>query len=142
MHGTRENEAATTIRFKGVLLWATCPSMLSCLAPQPNNRKPRRMFWNYYSEPSNSWAAMGSRSGATPIKMELMLERTYDLPEEREWMARRDSWMSNTTHSEVIRRFSHTIRGNVVSHASKSTFYDLTADGTTDVSPTEQFPCN
>lgn len=133
MQGTRETEASTTIRFKGVLLWAMYLSMLSCLTLLPN----KNMFWNYYSEPSR-----GSRSGATPRRMEVMLERTYDLPEEREWMTRRDNWMSNTTQSEVIRRFSHTVRGNVVSHASESTFYDLTADGTTDVSPTEQFLCN
>lgn len=76
------------------------------------------------------------------ILYELMLERTYDLPKEREWVMRRDNWMSNTIQSEIIQQFAHAIQRDIVARSSESRFYELTADGTTDVSTTEQFSCN
>ncbi|CAM4639073.1 unnamed protein product [Leuciscus chuanchicus] len=76
------------------------------------------------------------------ILYELMLERTYDLPKEREWVMRRDNWMSNTIQSEIIQQFAHAIQRDIVARSSESRFYGLTADGTTDVSTTEQFSCN
>ncbi|CAM4714920.1 unnamed protein product [Leuciscus chuanchicus] len=73
------------------------------------------------------------------ILYELMLKRTYDLPKEREWVMRRDNWMSNTIQSEIIQQFAHAIQRDIVARSSESRFYGLTADGTTDVSTTEQF---
>ncbi|CAM4529518.1 unnamed protein product [Leuciscus chuanchicus] len=121
--------------------------MPSCLMLLPNSRGLLDMFWNYCLDPSDSWAARGCRSGVTPhvkdgILYELMLERTYDLPKEREWVMRRDNWMSNTIQSEIIQQFAHAIPRDIVARSSESRFYGLTADGTTDVSTTEQFSCN
>lgn len=77
-----------------------------------------------------------SRDG---ILYELMLERTYNLPKEREWILRRDNWLSDTIQNEVIQLFACAIQSEIVSRAANSPFYGLTADGTTDASNTEQF---
>lgn len=77
-----------------------------------------------------------SRDG---ILYELMLERTYNLPKEREWLLRRDNWLSDTIQNEVIQLFACAIQSEIVSRAANSPFYGLTADGTTDASNTEQF---
>lgn len=77
-----------------------------------------------------------SRDG---ILYELMLERTYNLPKEREWILRRDNWLSDKIQNEVIQLFACAIQSEIVSRAANSPFYGLTADGTTDASNTEQF---
>ena len=76
------------------------------------------------------------------ILYELMLERTFDKPDEHQWMLRRDNWMSNTVQNEIIQQFAHAIQRDIVSRAEGCNFYGLTADGTTDTSTTEQFSIN
>ncbi|KAJ8014412.1 hypothetical protein DPEC_G00039950 [Dallia pectoralis] len=66
-----------------------------------------------------------------------MLERTYDLPEERKWIEGRDNWMSDTIQNEIIEKFAHAIQREIVARSSHCRFYGLTADGTT-----EQFSCS
>lgn len=75
------------------------------------------------------------------ILYKLMLERTYSLPVEREWMMRWDNWMSNTIRNEIIAQFAYSVQNTVVSRATGCEFYGLTADGTTDISTTEKFSC-
>ncbi|CAM4529528.1 unnamed protein product [Leuciscus chuanchicus] len=75
------------------------------------------------------------------ILYELMLERTYDLPEERKWIEGRDNWMSDTIQNEIIKKFAHSIQRKIVARSSHCRFYGLTADGTTDISTAEQFSC-
>lgn len=70
-----------------------------------------------------------------------MLERTYDLPKEQEWIRRQDNWMSKTIQNGIIEQFAHAIQRDIVARSSESRFYGLVADGTTDVSTTEQFSC-
>lgn len=70
-----------------------------------------------------------------------MLERIYDLPEERKWIEGRDNWMSDTIQNEIIEKFAHAIQREIVARSSHCRFYGLTADGTTDISTTEQFSC-
>ncbi|KAL2099389.1 hypothetical protein ACEWY4_005869 [Coilia grayii] len=73
------------------------------------------------------------------ILFDMMLE--YDKPKAQEWIKRRDNWMSNTIQNEIIQQFAHAVQREIVSLSSESTFYGLMADGTTDVSITEQFSC-
>lgn len=49
-----------------------------------------------------------------PILSELMFEQTYNLPKEREWMMRRDNWISNIIQNEIITPFAHSVRRTVV----------------------------
>ena len=44
------------------------------------------------------------------ILFELMLERTYDLPERRKWIEEGTSWMSDTIQNELIENFAHAIQ--------------------------------
>jgi hypothetical protein len=73
------------------------------------------------------------------ILYELMLERTYNLPKEREWILRRDNWLSDTIQNEVIQQYACSIQSEIVSRAANCPYYGLTADGTTDASTMEQF---
>ncbi|KAI7802952.1 putative zinc finger MYM-type protein 1-like, partial [Triplophysa rosa] len=73
------------------------------------------------------------------ILYELMLERTYNLPRERQWIERRDNWLSDTIQNEIIQLYECAIQREIVSRATSSPYYGLTADGTTDSSTTEQF---
>ena len=75
------------------------------------------------------------------ILWQLMLERTHSLPQAREWMMRRDNWMSDTTQNEILEMFAHAIQREIVSDSQHGSFFGLTADGTTDISACEQFSC-
>ena len=68
-----------------------------------------------------------------------MMERTESLPKAREWMLRRDYWMSDTIQNEILQMFGHEIRRHIISKVVESNFFGLTADGTTDTSGAEQF---
>lgn len=78
----------------------------------------------------------GSRDG---VLYELMLERTYNLPKEREWILRRDNWLPDTIQNEVIQQYACTIQSVIVSHVSNCPNYRLTGDGTMDASTMGQF---
>ncbi len=71
-----------------------------------------------------------------------MLERTYSLPEAREWLLRKDNWMSDTVQNEILECFAHAVQRKIVAGASNSHYYGLTADGTTDTASSEQFSCH
>ncbi|KAK0141881.1 hypothetical protein N1851_020454 [Merluccius polli] len=62
-----------------------------------------------------------------------MLERTYDNPKAREWIQRRDNWMSDTIQNEILEILAHAVQRHIVSDARRSSFFGLTADGTTDL---------
>ena len=72
---------------------------------------------------------------------QLMMERTESLPKAREWMLRRDNWMSDTIQNEILQMFGHEIQRHIISKVVESNFFGLTADGTTDTSGAEQFSC-
>ncbi len=52
------------------------------------------------------------------VLYELMMERTYNLPKEREWMMRGDNWMSDTIQNEIISQFAHAVQRKIISRAS------------------------
>lgn len=73
------------------------------------------------------------------ILYELMLEPTYNLPRERQWIERRDNWLSDTIQNEDIQQYACTIQRKIVSRAKISLYYGLKADVTTDSITIEQF---
>ncbi|KAF3850455.1 hypothetical protein F7725_012227, partial [Dissostichus mawsoni] len=73
------------------------------------------------------------------VLWKLMMERTFTLPKCREWLQRRDNWMSDTVQNEILEIFAHAVQREIVSEAREHSFYGLTADATTDISTSEQF---
>ncbi|QQP51189.1 Zinc finger MYM-type protein 1, partial [Caligus rogercresseyi] len=72
----------------------------------------------------------------------MMLDRTESLPEARQWMLRRDNWLSDTIQNEMIEQLAHAVQRKLVQEANCSSYFGLTADGTTDISSSEQFSCH
>lgn len=70
-----------------------------------------------------------------------MMEQTYNLPKEREWVMRRDNWMSDTVQNEIISQFAHAIQRKIISRSSDCDFFGLIGDCTTDISTSEHFSC-
>lgn len=66
-----------------------------------------------------------------------MLEHTFSLPATREWLLRKENWMSDTVQSEILEQFAHAVQRKMVARASDSHYYGLTADGTTDTGSSE-----
>lgn len=71
------------------------------------------------------------------ILYELMIEGTYNLPRERQWIERRDNWTQS--QNEVIQLNVCGIQREIVSRATSSPYHGLTAEGTTNFSTTEMF---
>lgn len=73
------------------------------------------------------------------VLWQLMQERVRDDPDLDKWLKRRDNWMSNNIQNEILELFAHDILRTIGATASKTDFFGLTADGTTDISGKEQF---
>lgn len=54
-------------------------------------------------------------------------------------MKRRDKWLSADVQNEVIEIMSHELLRGIIQEIKHSTFFSIIADGTTDVSSSEQF---
>ncbi|KAL2098343.1 hypothetical protein ACEWY4_007550 [Coilia grayii] len=72
---------------------------------------------------------------------QLMHDRT-EPPEARQWMLRRDNWLSDNIQNEIIEQLAHAVQRKLVQEASTSHYFGLTADSTTDISSSEQFSCH
>ncbi|KAK0153294.1 Zinc finger MYM-type protein 1 [Merluccius polli] len=72
----------------------------------------------------------------------MMIDRTESLPEARQWMLRRDNWLSDNIQNELIEQLAHAVQRKLVNGAMVSHYFGLTADGTTDISSSEQFSCH
>ena len=70
---------------------------------------------------------------------QLVLERVQDVPSVKEWLNKRDTWMSDTIQKEIIQMFAHSVQRSIVTNISQCSYLGLTADGTTDVAGHEQF---
>ena len=46
---------------------------------------------------------------------QVMLERTHNLRKAREWMLRRDNWMSDKIENEILEMFAHAIQRDIMS---------------------------
>ena len=71
--------------------------------------------------------------------LQLVLERVQDVPSVKEWLNKRDTWMSDTIQNEIIQMFAHSVQRSIVTNISQCSYLGLTADGTTDVAGHEQF---
>lgn len=72
----------------------------------------------------------------------MVLDRTESLPKARQWMLRRDNWLSDTIQNEMIEQLAHSVKRKLVQEAIDSHYFGLAADGTTDISSSEQFSCH
>ena len=72
----------------------------------------------------------------------MMIDRAESLPAARQWMLGRDNWLSDTIQNEMIELLAHAVQRRLVSGAMVSLYFGLTADGTTDISSSEQFSCH
>ena len=70
---------------------------------------------------------------------QLVLERVQDVPSVKEWLNKRDRWMSDTIQNDIIQLFAHSAQRSIVANISQCSYLGLTANGTTDVAGHEQF---
>ena len=70
---------------------------------------------------------------------QLMLERTSSLPDARQWLLKRDNWTLNVIQNEILQLYGHAIQRQIVRDTQHCSSFGLVADGTTDISGTEQF---
>ncbi|XP_077554221.1 zinc finger MYM-type protein 1-like isoform X3 [Haemaphysalis longicornis] len=71
--------------------------------------------------------------------LDLLHERSEDVPVLKTWMAKRDKWVSGDVQNELIEIMAHTVQREIVEDVKSSPFYGIIADGTTDVNGDEQF---
>ncbi|KAJ8888191.1 hypothetical protein PR048_007678 [Dryococelus australis] len=57
----------------------------------------------------------------------------------KNWLAKRDKWLSGDIQNEIIEIPEHMLRRELAEDVKKSIDYGLIADGTTDISGQEQF---
>ena len=72
---------------------------------------------------------------------QLMLERTSSLADARQWLLKRENWASNVIQNEILQLYGHAIQRQIVTDTQHCSSFGLVADGSTDISGTEQFSC-
>ena len=72
---------------------------------------------------------------------QLMLERTLSLADARQWLLKRKNWASNVIRNEILQLYGHAIQRQIVTDTQHCSSFGLVADGSTDISGTEQFSC-
>ncbi len=70
--------------------------------------------------------------------MELLEERSMDIPGLRQWIGKRSSWLSCDVQNEIIEIMSHRVLRSSCEEIRKSPFFLLIVDSSTDVSRQEQ----
>jgi hypothetical protein len=68
----------------------------------------------------------------------LMKEKACFSPEVAQWMTKRKNWLSDTIQNEIVEIVSHNLLRTICLEIQSCDFIGLVADGTTDVSGTEQ----
>ncbi|XP_040063052.2 zinc finger MYM-type protein 1-like [Ixodes scapularis] len=71
--------------------------------------------------------------------VDLLEERSEDVPALKTWLTRRDKWLSSDIQNEIIKIMAHKLQRDVVEEVKRSPFFGIIADGTTDVAGDEQF---
>ena len=71
--------------------------------------------------------------------MQLLEERCMGSPELKQWVTRRDKWLSGDVQNEIIEIMSHKVMRMIIENIKKSFFFSIMADGTTDITGNEQF---
>jgi len=71
--------------------------------------------------------------------MELLEERTLDVPLLHQWLERRYSFVSSDIQNEIVEIMAHAVLRDVANEIRACPFFSVIADGTTDVGGLEQF---
>ncbi|XP_042148832.1 uncharacterized protein LOC121837301 [Ixodes scapularis] len=71
--------------------------------------------------------------------LDLLEERSEDVPALKTWLTKRDKWISGDVQNELIEIMAHTVQREIVKDVKSSPFYGIIADGTTDINGDEQF---
>lgn len=66
-------------------------------------------------------------------------ERARNVPELRNFLQKRNNFLSHDMQNELIQIMAHIVQKSIVDDLQKSDFLSVIADGTTDISGTEQF---
>ena len=64
--------------------------------------------------------------------------RSGDIPELKQWLKRRDNWLSNHIQNEIVDLLGNAVLEKVVATVKNKEFYSCLADGTQDVTTQEQ----
>lgn len=71
--------------------------------------------------------------------LELLEERSGDVPALKGWLTRRDKWLSGDIQNEIIGIMAEMLQRDLSAAIKTSLFFGIIADGTTDVTGEEQF---
>ena len=70
--------------------------------------------------------------------IQLLKLRSGDIPELKQWLKRRDNWLSNHIQNEIVDLLGNAVLEKVVATVKNKEFYSCLADGTQDVTTQEQ----
>ncbi|KAH9379775.1 hypothetical protein HPB48_020417 [Haemaphysalis longicornis] len=71
--------------------------------------------------------------------LDLLDERSQDVPALKKWLEQRDKWLSSDIQNELIEIMAHTVQRDIIKDIQCSPFYGIIADGTTVVTGNDQF---
>ncbi|KAH9371871.1 hypothetical protein HPB48_012978 [Haemaphysalis longicornis] len=71
--------------------------------------------------------------------LDLLDERSQDVPALKKWLEQRDKWLNSDIQNELIEIMAHTVQRDIIKDIKCSPFYGIIAGGTTDVTGNEQF---
>lgn len=80
--------------------------------------------------------------GQTKIEgnlLDLLDERSQDVPALKKWLEKRDRWLSSDIQNELVEIMAHSVQRGIIQDIRCSPFYGIIADGSTDVTGNEQF---
>ncbi|KAH9361711.1 hypothetical protein HPB48_005136 [Haemaphysalis longicornis] len=61
--------------------------------------------------------------------LDLLDERSQDVPALRKWLEQRDKWLSSDIQNELIEIMAHTVQRDIIKDIKCSPFYGIIADG-------------
>ena len=79
--------------------------------------------------------------GNTPEEgnfMQILKMRSNDIPQLRDWMGRRNNWLSHDIQNELINEIALSVQRRLASDLQSADFFSCIADGTQDISGHEQ----
>jgi len=85
------------------------------------------------------WLPFRGNDHRDGVLWQLMLESTHDRPDIRQWINRRNNWMSDKIQNEIVNMYGCAIQRHISVDAQSSHYYGITADGTTDAAGQDQF---
>uniref|UniRef100_A0A6B0V7C9 Putative tick transposon n=1 Tax=Ixodes ricinus TaxID=34613 RepID=A0A6B0V7C9_IXORI len=87
----------------------------------------------------NTDQALQGRTKQEDNWIELLDERSGDIPALKKWLTRRDKWLSGAIQNEMIEIMAQMLQHNISTAINMSLFFKIIADETTDMMGDEQF---